>query len=175
MKWNDFLNPRSMLTPGIAGSVVMVIANTLWIEFMLPQKWTALALSFLLIIPILIKFSANIVENVIYFTFNGLIVFALAVNTNFAGRTLQNIAQEDKSPLVAQLSTALKASHTSTIPVTGNEVQLASNDDSKTSTNATSVRRENNKEQPDEQDKDKKAKKKKLTDPKNREFFGEWF
>ena len=42
-----------MLTPGVAGSVVMVIANTLYVEFLLPQKYTALILSFLLIIPII--------------------------------------------------------------------------------------------------------------------------
>ena len=41
MEMNDFLNPKSMLTPGIAGSLIMAITNILWIEFVLPQKWVA--------------------------------------------------------------------------------------------------------------------------------------
>jgi len=44
----EFLNPKSMLTPGIAGGVTMMISNTLWFQFELPQKWTALTISFLL-------------------------------------------------------------------------------------------------------------------------------
>ena len=88
MKINEFLNPKSMVTPSIAGGLIMVIANTLWITFTIPQKWSALILSFLLIIPILAKYSALFYEKVIYFIINGLTIFALAINTNFAGKTI---------------------------------------------------------------------------------------
>lgn len=104
-----FLNPRSMLTPGVAGSVVMVIANTMWIEFMIPQKWTALVLSFLIIIPILMQFGVSLIENIIYFMFNGLIIFALSVNTNFAGRKLQDIVSRDQKVSVSEVVTSPKA------------------------------------------------------------------
>src|SRR3990167_6456798 len=142
-----------MLTPGIAGSIVMVIANTLWLEFMIPQKWTALILSFLLIIPILIRFSASYVENAIYFTFNGLIVFALAVNSNFAGRKLQEIAASDKKM---------------------NGIQLASNSDQ-----SILIRVSENNQQDSTQKENKKSegkdKKKRSKDKDDREFFESWF
>lgn len=189
MKWNDFLNPRSMLTPGIAGSVVMVIANTLWVEFMVPQKWTALTLSFLLIIPILIKFSASWIENVIYFTFNGLIVFALAINTNFAGRKLQEIGIKEERALVAeQLSTAFKPSLASTptrnkiqinkinnIQLAENQLQLAENQQTTTTTTRTQVTRENAQTDSSDQEENKQTEKKKKSGKNEREFFDAWF
>lgn len=194
MKWNDFLNPRSMLTPGIAGSVVMVIANTLWIEFSLPQKWSALILSFLLIVPILIKFAASWVENVIYFTFNGLIVFALAVNTNFAGRKLQDISisstNSNKTVISQRLSTAFKISLASSSPIDDeakikkiNNIQLASNDQNtttiigdRTTTTITTTTKENQIDST-EQKKKKKEKEKNKDDNKqeNKKFFDPWF
>lgn len=105
MKFNEFINPKSMLTPAIAGSFIMIIANTLWLQFALPQKWTALFLSYLFLIPILQVYSASILEKGIYFFFNGLIVFAMAVNTNFAGKMLTNIAEtSDKSRVEASIN-----------------------------------------------------------------------
>ena len=44
----EFLQPKAMLTPGIAGGVTMLIANALWVAFSLPPRWTSLALSSLL-------------------------------------------------------------------------------------------------------------------------------
>ena len=173
MKWNDFLNPRSMLTPGIAGSVVMVIANTLWVEFMLPQRWTALILSFILIVPILVKYSACWFENVIYFTFNGLIVFALAVNTNFAGRKLHEISTPNNDTLVAQqLSNVFAMSSSTNIALTGNEIRLAHNNRDTAITNVQSDKEKNDAD--NEKDKKSKSKKNKLNPPK-REFFQQWF
>ena len=46
-KVNDFLNPESMITPGVAGGITMTITNTLTSQFSLPGRWTALAISFL--------------------------------------------------------------------------------------------------------------------------------
>jgi energy-coupling factor transporter transmembrane protein EcfT len=48
MKAQQFLNPKSMITPGVAGSMVMLITNTLVIQFGLPGRWISLSLSFLL-------------------------------------------------------------------------------------------------------------------------------
>lgn len=172
-KVNDFLNPRSMLTPGVAGSIVMVIANTLWVEFMLPQKWTALTLSFILIVPILIKFSASVFENAIYFIFNGLIVFALAVNTNYAGRTIQNFATKDNAPMVTQLSDSLKSLAHNETSLHKNVVRLADNSSAFTYVTTTS---DDDKAQDASKKKDKesKDKKEKDKDKDNRKFFGTW-
>ena len=171
-----------MLTPGIAGSIVMVIANTLWLEFMIPQKWTALILSFLLIIPILIRFSASYVENAIYFTFNGLIVFALAVNSNFAGRKLQEIAASDnKTIAIQQLPQVFNTMLASTISTNQdlqikkmNGIQLASNSDQ-----SILIRVSENNQQDSTQKENKKSegkdKKKRSKDKDDREFFESWF
>ncbi len=43
----EFLNPKSALTPGVAGAIAMLVANSLWVTFGLRQAWTALAISIL--------------------------------------------------------------------------------------------------------------------------------
>ena len=45
---NEFLNGESMITPGVAGALVIVISNTAFVEFGIPSKWSSLILSFLL-------------------------------------------------------------------------------------------------------------------------------
>ncbi|AWN74883.1 hypothetical protein LEAN103870_13000 [Legionella anisa] len=170
MEWKDFLNPRSMLTPGVAGSVVMVIANTMWIEFMIPQKWTALVLSFLIIIPILMQFGVSLIENIIYFMFNGLIIFALSVNTNFAGRKLQDIVSRDQKVSVSEVVTSPKALAAEMVFFSsegqikkGYTMQLATNDQQSTATDAN------------QDGKDKESTKDKSKNKERREFFDPWF
>lgn len=162
MEWNDFLNPRSMLTPGVAGSLVMVIANTLWVEFMLPQKWSALVLSFLLIIPILARFSAKFYENVIYFLFNGLIIFALSVNTNFAGGKIQEISNSYNQNLLSQQS-SISSNTNLAVDKKTNMIQLALNDPSNSTPSAL-----------EKQPKEKNKKEKQNSEPR-RKFFNNWF
>lgn len=185
MKWKDFLNPRSMLTPGIAGSVVMVIANTLWVEFMIPQKWSALLLSFLLIIPILVQFSATLIENVVYFLFNGLIIFALAVNSNFAGRKIHEIVTNPKSVAYFKSSSPsefLSADEIKVMKVKG--VQLALNSKHNTSTygiyaSDDTLQKDSLLAQNDNKDSEEKAKeqedKSKSKNKEDRDFFQPWF
>ncbi len=45
---SEFLNPKSMMTPGLAGGFTMTIVNTLWVQFGPQPKWCALGLSFTL-------------------------------------------------------------------------------------------------------------------------------
>lgn len=171
MKWTDFLNPRSMLTPGIAGSVVMVIANTLWVEFMLPQKWTALVLSFILIIPILMRFSASMIENIIYFMFNGLIVFALAINTNFAGGKLTQFnLPEQGTPFASEVNSSL-----STLAYRSDDVRIDKMNYIQLADNQS--HHQNNPNKPQQQD--KKKNQNETNNPKQprdkRHFFQQWF
>ncbi len=39
----EFLNPKSTLTPGVAGVIAMLVANSMWVAFGLRQAWTARA------------------------------------------------------------------------------------------------------------------------------------
>lgn len=89
MKFHDFLNPKSMITPGIAGMFIMGISNALWVTFSIPKAGSSLFLSFLLALLVLKKITvAAFYERAIYLVFNTLIIFSLAVNTNFAGRKI---------------------------------------------------------------------------------------
>ena len=44
--FGQFLNPEAMLTPGVAGALVMMIANSLASNFPLSRAYTGLCLSF---------------------------------------------------------------------------------------------------------------------------------
>ena len=81
---NDFLNPKSMLTPGLAGGLTMVISTTLWVHFGLPQKWTALAIS--LAISLLVVRTQNIPlwERIIYYGLNTLFIFSMGLGAHKA-------------------------------------------------------------------------------------------
>lgn len=79
---NQFLNPSSMLTPGIAGSVIMMLTNAITFQFDLSQKWVGLALSFTLGLVLLVNVAMPIWQRFIYYVFNSLIVFSMAVGAN---------------------------------------------------------------------------------------------
>jgi hypothetical protein len=83
----DFLNSKSMLTPGIAGAVTMLITNTLIQQFELPGRWVALGLSFVLGTLVFSDRTTVIWQRGILYLLNSLIIFSMAVGTNTAGRS----------------------------------------------------------------------------------------
>ncbi len=84
-KVEEFLQPKSMLTPGIAGGVTMLIANTLWVAFSLPPRWTSLVLSFVLGFLVFVSTGAPLLQRVLYYVLNSLIIFSVSIGTNYAG------------------------------------------------------------------------------------------
>lgn len=79
----EFLNSKSMLTPGAAGALVMLITSTLSSQFDLPPKWTALAVSALLgLLIVWGDTTLSIPQRGLLFILNSLIVFSVAVGTN---------------------------------------------------------------------------------------------
>lgn len=80
----DFLNPASMLTPGFAGAVAMMISNTLVHAFGLPPAWSALVLSFLLGSIVWVA-SVSLLRGAVYYVLNSLIIFSVAFGTNTLG------------------------------------------------------------------------------------------
>lgn len=80
----DFLNPASMLTPGFAGAVAMMISNTLVHAFGLPPAWSALVLSFLLGTIVWVA-SVSLLRGAVYYVLNSLIIFSVAFGTNTLG------------------------------------------------------------------------------------------
>ena len=81
-----FLNSRSMLTPGVAGAVTMLIANTLYVQFSMPPKWTALGLGFALGLLVFGDRSIALWQRGLCYLLNSLIIFSMAVGANAAGQ-----------------------------------------------------------------------------------------
>lgn len=82
---NDFLNPKSMLTPGVAGSLMMFLVNGIACQFPeLPIRYLALFISFL--IGSIVWFSelegrAPMVQKGIYWVLNSLVIFVVGFGT----------------------------------------------------------------------------------------------
>ena len=87
VKVEEFLQPKAMLTPGIAGGVTMLIANALWVAFGLPPRWTALVLSFVLGLLVFVGRSGGVPgwQRAVYYLLNSLIIFSVSIGTNYAG------------------------------------------------------------------------------------------
>ncbi len=96
---NQFFNSKSMVTPGVAGGVVTLIAGTLSSQFGLPAKWIALAAS--LLIALLIFFADQVetlLARLIILVLNTMIIFSVAVGTNVTGKAVQAAPQNIEAP-----------------------------------------------------------------------------
>jgi hypothetical protein len=87
---NDFLNAKSMITPGVAGGLVMLISNTCAAQFNLAAKWTALVLSALLALFVVYILIAPFWQKGLLWIFNGLVIFSMAMGANQAGATISS-------------------------------------------------------------------------------------
>ena len=86
-KVEEFLQPKAMLTPGIAGGVTMLIANALWVAFSLPPRWTSLVLSFVLGLLVFVAKGGGVPlwQRAVYYLLNSLIIFSVSIGTNYVG------------------------------------------------------------------------------------------
>jgi hypothetical protein len=85
-KVDEFLQPKAMLTPGIAGGVTMLIANALWVAFSLPPRWTSLVLSFLVgLLVFVARGGVPKWQRAVYYLLNSLIIFSVSIGTNYVG------------------------------------------------------------------------------------------
>lgn len=80
---NEFLNSKSMITPGVAGALVMLITGTLASQFGLPAKWTAMTVSVLLALAIFFGDQAGkVAHRLVALVLNAVIIFSVSVGTN---------------------------------------------------------------------------------------------
>ncbi len=82
---DSFIDAKSMLTPGVAGTVVMLVTNALANTFSLPGKWVALVLSFVCGLLVFGDRKLTIGPRIAFNVLNSLIVFATAVGANGIG------------------------------------------------------------------------------------------
>ena len=74
----EFLNPKSMLTPGVAGGTMMFLVNGLSAPFPeLPVRYVALALSFLIGAVVFNAANLKLVERAVYWVLNSLVIFVV--------------------------------------------------------------------------------------------------
>ncbi|MBA7547675.1 hypothetical protein ES705_40105 [subsurface metagenome] len=79
LKLDEFLNPRSMLTPGAAGGLTMVISTNLWVRLNWSQEPTALAISFAFgLLSVVREKNISLLERIIYCALNTLFIFAIS-------------------------------------------------------------------------------------------------
>ena len=82
---DDFLKPESMMTPGVAGAITMTISNTMWVQFGLQQRWSALALSFAFGALVFAATRIPVWQRAVYYVLNSLIIFSAAAGGNYLG------------------------------------------------------------------------------------------
>jgi hypothetical protein len=107
----DFLNPKSMITPGIAGASMMFLVNGLLLPF--PEitpfaRYLALALSALFSALVVFQDSTiSRLERILYWVINALIIFVVGFGTNSLGQSTSSSAAAKKtSQFFAVISSA---------------------------------------------------------------------
>ena len=63
---NEFLNLKSMITPGVAGGLIMLISNTCATEFGLQAKWSGLILSALIALLVVTAATGGLLQKLLY-------------------------------------------------------------------------------------------------------------
>jgi hypothetical protein len=92
-KFNEFLNPKSMLTPGACGAVIMALTNTLGTAFGVSgigRTLISLALSFLLGSLVFAADLKSAWQKFVFYLLNSLVIFSMAAGTNSASQAAVN-------------------------------------------------------------------------------------
>ena len=106
----EFLNPNSMLTPGFAGGMTMMITNTVAAQFDLGYPWSAVVGLLISLLFGLLAITATAIpswQKLIYYVLNSLIIFTVAVGSNTLGRATTDSSsghtalERDIAPLAA--------------------------------------------------------------------------
>jgi hypothetical protein len=73
------------MTPGVAGAITMTISNTMWVQFGLQQRWSALVLSFAFGALVFAATRIPVWQRAMYYVLNSLIIFSAAAGGNYIG------------------------------------------------------------------------------------------
>lgn len=113
---HEFLNPKSMFTPGVAGALMMLLANAVCTSFPeIPFRYLALIFSFLIGAVVFTAANMKILERGIYWVINSLIIFSMGIGaTNIAA----NVAKEPTNGLhnTQQIQTANLSAKSAHLP-----------------------------------------------------------
>jgi hypothetical protein len=96
----EFLNPHSMLTPGLCGGITLLITNTLAAQFAAPPNYTGLGISCLFGLIVFAATSTVLWLRLVFWVLNSLIIFSIALGTNQIGvRASKNISTKALLPV----------------------------------------------------------------------------
>jgi len=99
---HEFLNPKSMLTPGIAGATMMFLVNGLSIPFPeLPARYVALGLSFVIGAVVFNADNLKRVERSILWVLNSLVIFVVGFGTANLGNEVAASSAAPRAGLTA--------------------------------------------------------------------------
>jgi hypothetical protein len=101
MELKEFLHAKSMVTPGVAGLIAMLITNALHTQFSIPAAWAALVISFMIGALTLADTTTKLPVRLLLYLINSLVIFSIAVGTNTAG-TATTQAPEGMFPVDGQ-------------------------------------------------------------------------
>jgi len=87
---SSFIDAKSMLTPGVAGTIVVLVTNALANNFSLPGKWVALILSFVCGLVVFGDTKVSVGPRIAFYVLNSLIIFATAVGANGIGTAVSS-------------------------------------------------------------------------------------
>lgn len=90
---NQFLSPQSMLTPGLAGAIAMMITNSVTAQFALAEPLpavVAIIASFVLGLLVWVSDVKPYWKRFVYYVANSFIIFNVAVGANTLGQASGN-------------------------------------------------------------------------------------
>lgn len=123
---NEFLNPKSMITPGVAGSIVMLVGNAVVLQFPeAPFRWVIVILSFV-VGTIVFQAALPLMERLAFWAINSLIIFAVGIGTSNVAANVQQSARgaEVAKGASAGIQLVLTAAHAQA-PVTDCDREIA--------------------------------------------------
>ncbi len=102
MQPQEFVNSRSMLTPGLAGGLVMFLANSLIAAFSMEAylSFFVLGLSFIVGIVAFMDNKIKIIYRFALYIINSLIIFSMAFGTNSIGEKVTEGMETKIEPLI---------------------------------------------------------------------------
>lgn len=102
----DFVNSKSMITPGLAGGLVMFLANALIGAFNMDvyRSFFVLALSFLIGAVVFADDKVGFLLRSVLYIINSLIIFSVAMGTNSIGKKAEDATQQQINSVIQPIS-----------------------------------------------------------------------
>src|SRR5438132_6638421 len=99
---DEFLNPKSMTTPGLAGATIMFLVNGLSVPFPeLSPRYAALGLSFAVGALVFKADGLKLGERFLYWVLNSLVIFVVGFGTASLAHKATATPAEEHAELIA--------------------------------------------------------------------------